>query len=365
MHLECVTPGDMAGLRLWDGFLLSSPRGHYCQLSTWLRSFDTYGFRFAVLIARATRGGAIVGGIGVLEFGNRLLGLMLAPIGPIVDVGYESLGAALLEETLRRAQDSGAVVVQVQVPCSNHTTIPALIGPLEAPDGAGSQPGLPIAPGTAPNQMLWIAFPDTSQGELWEDRLLHRFSAMTRRNIRLSQRQALDAFEVTGERELREAYSLIEMNGVEQGYSTRRWREFRSTLVDQVAGRQAVMLVARHRDVAVGAHYAVLAGRRYSYLMGGTKRGVENLKVGHFLHWTAIQKAKALDLLGYDLTSGGSAGVMRFKMGFRPEHIPLVSPRHYVLSRWRFELFAKLYPRLRVHKQLVSRILGLMHHVAR
>ncbi len=362
---EWLAPADRPQLDRWDEFLLDSPRGHYCQLSTWLRSFEAYGFGFSVLIARATPRGPIVGGIGVVEFGNQLMGLMSAPIGPIVALGYESLGARLLEETIRRARDNGAFLLQLQLPCSSDATNLALIGLGEAPNCVGSELGLPFATVTAPNQMLWIGFREASPSDSWEDELLRRFSVMTRRNIRLSQRQALEASEAKSEEDLREAYSLIEMNGVEQGYATRAWADFGGTLVEQVARRQAVMLVARHRTTPVGAHYGVLAGRRYSYLMGGTRRDVENLKVGHFLHWTAIKTAKALDLLGYDLTSGGSAGVMHFKMGFRPEHIRFVSPRFYVLSRWRYEVFARLYPWLRANKRLVSRALAVVHRLAR
>src|SRR5207302_7771402 len=79
---EWLTSADRVQLDRWDEFLLNSPRGHYCQLSTWLRSFEAYGFRFAVLIARAASSGPIVGGIGVVEFGNRVLRLIAAPIGP-------------------------------------------------------------------------------------------------------------------------------------------------------------------------------------------------------------------------------------------------------------------------------------------
>src|SRR5436309_7183237 len=103
VRTEWLGSGDRRALGRWDAFLLDSPRGHYCQLSTWLRSFEPYGFRVSVLTARAAPGGAIVGGIGFLEFGNRVLGLMSAPIGPIVHLGYEGLVARLLEESVRRA----------------------------------------------------------------------------------------------------------------------------------------------------------------------------------------------------------------------------------------------------------------------
>lgn len=359
LRTEWLTSADRPQLDSWDEFLMNSPRGHYCQLSTWLRSFQPYGFRFSVLTARATASGAIVGGIAVLEIGNALASLMSVPVGPIVEVGHESVAGLLLAETLHRARESGAFLLQLQLPCSNEVRLPALIERLDVSNRAASQPGLPFATGTAPNQMLWIAFPENLSTDAWEEELLRRFSGMTRRNIRLSQQQGLDVREVTKEAELRQAYTIIEMNGVRQGYATRGWREFGPTVLEQVASRQAVMLVVRHNDQAVGAHYGVLAGRRYSYLMGGTTRDAGNLKIGHCAHWSAMRKAKDLDLLGYDLTSGGSTGVMRFKMGFRPQHIPFISPRHYVLSRWRFEVFRNIYPLLRRHKRLVSRVLSI------
>src|SRR5207302_4154684 len=206
---------------------------------------------------------------------------------PIVHLGYEGLVARLLEESVRRARETGAFLLQLQLPCSSQATIPALIQPLQVPPGAPSQPGLPFATGAAANHMRWIGFTENPTTDVWQEELLQRVSGMTRRNIRLSQQQGLDVHEVTAEAELREAYAIIELNGVRQGYATRGWREFGPTVLEQVARRQAVMLVVRHQERVVGAHYGVLAGRRYSYLMGGTSRDAGNLKIGHALHWGA------------------------------------------------------------------------------
>src|SRR5207244_13234850 len=107
MHLEWLTPHDSEGLRLWDEFLLTSPRGHYCQLSTWLRSFGAYRFTFTVLIARRLPCGPIAGGVGVLQFGNVTFGLLTVPVGPILDIGSEDLGQPWVEEPWRDATSSG------------------------------------------------------------------------------------------------------------------------------------------------------------------------------------------------------------------------------------------------------------------
>jgi lipid II:glycine glycyltransferase (peptidoglycan interpeptide bridge formation enzyme) len=78
------------------------------------------------------------------------------------------------------------------------------------------------------------------------------------------------------------------------------------------------VLVACREGQFLGAHYGVLAGQRWSYLMGGTTRTEKDYKVGDFMQWQAMKIARALGLRGYDLTSWGSPGVMEFKKGFSP-----------------------------------------------
>jgi lipid II:glycine glycyltransferase (peptidoglycan interpeptide bridge formation enzyme) len=51
-----------------------------------------------------------------------------------------------------------------------------------------------------------------------------------------------------------------------------------------------------------------------------------------------MKRARDLGLLGYDLTSGGSAGVLRFKQGFNPQRITFGGHRHVQLRPWRASL---------------------------
>ena len=39
-------------LELWDEFLGSTKRGHYLQLSHWLKAYTSYGFNFDLLLVR-------------------------------------------------------------------------------------------------------------------------------------------------------------------------------------------------------------------------------------------------------------------------------------------------------------------------
>jgi hypothetical protein len=328
---------DEQGLEEWDDFLLRSPRGHYGQLSTWLSSFGAYGFDFEVLTARAGPGEPVRGGIGCLSFGHLGFRLSAAPIGPIVDPGWERGIEPLLEEALERARERGAAIFEYLLP-SSEAAVPFLLPAGEAGDLAGARPGWPVKAGKLPAQMLWIDVSRGGSGADWDEGMLATFDAATRRNVRLSLRNGLTARPATTERELEAAWRIVESNAAAHGYAVRRWSDFRKTLLGQIRKDQAVVLTAWSGERILGCVYGVLAGRRLSYLMGGTLRTEPDLKVGHFTHWQAMKRARDLNLLGYDLTSGGSAGVVRFKQGFNPEKITFSGHRHVRLRPLRASL---------------------------
>ena len=338
MLLEWI--GDESGMAEWDGFLLGSPRGHYCQLSTWLSSFRAYGFDVEILTARSAPGGPIQGGLGCLSFGRLGVRLFAAPIGPIADLGCEDLVAPLLAEALAQAKRRGAALFEYLLPCSD-AAVPFLLQAGDAADLSGARPGWPVRAGMAPAQMLWIDFARAAPDRDWDAAMLATFDAAARRNVRLGLRSGLDARLATTAAELEAAWRIVEANAAEQGYAARRWSDFGRALQDQVARGHAFVLTACLGERVLGCVYGSLAGRRCSYLMGGTLRTEEDLKVGHFAHWQAMRHARSLGLLGYDLTSGGSGGVMRFKQGFNPQRIVLPGHRHVRLHPMRAALLAR------------------------
>jgi lipid II:glycine glycyltransferase (peptidoglycan interpeptide bridge formation enzyme) len=346
---------DSRELDQWDQFLMSSPRGHYCQLSTYLKSFRPYGFGYHVIIVKHLESDQLIGGIGLLKFGKGPLNVVIAPMGPIIDVGQEEAFASLLSEALSYSRSVGAFLFQLKIPFTEEITDSAILPTITMPTGISPRNGFPFDLMAVPNQMLWIEFENIASDEEWEAHMLARFSSGKRRDIRMSEKNGLSVHRVSEESELKEAYSVIELNGQEQGYSTRPWGEFRSTLIGQVHKGQAVVLVACREGQILGAHYGVLAGRRWSYLMGGTVRTDKDYNVGAFLHWQVMKTARAMGLRGYDLTSMGTSGVSQFKMGFRPTHIKFASPKHFILSHWRFAVVMKIYPALKKYKRTFSR----------
>lgn len=342
-------------LNQWDQFLMTSPRGHYCQLSTYLKSFRVYGFNHHIIMAKYQENAQVFGGIGLLEFGKKPFKVVIAPMGPIVDIGHEDLFSPLVSEALSYSRSVGAFLFQLKIPFAEKFADPAVLPSITMPAGVSPQEGFPFGIMAVPNQMLWIDYGNTASDDEWEVQMFQRFSSNKRRNIRLSEKNGLSICQVATEYELREAYSIIELNGREQGYGTRSWEEFGSTLIEQVHKGQAVVLLARRDGQVLGAHYGVLVGKRWSYMMGGTLRTEKDYKVGDFVHWQAMKTAHAMGLRGYDLTSWGSSGVVQFKMGFRPTHIEFASPQYFVLSRLKFAAFTKIYPTLKRHKSAFAR----------
>ncbi len=351
---------DSQELNQWDQFLMSSPRGHYCQLSTYLKSFRTYGFDYHVIVAKHRENGQVIGGIGLLQFGKGPLTVVTAPMGPIIEVGQEEFAPSLISEAISYSRSVGAFLFQLKIPFTHEFTDPAILSTVTMPTGASFRDGFPFALMAIPNQMLWIEFANIASDEEWEAHMFKRFSSGKRRDIRTSEKNGLSVQRVTKESELKEAYSIIELNGQEQGYSTRSWEEFSPTLIEQVHKGQAVVLVVCRDGQILGAHYGVLAGCRWSYLMGGTVRTDKDYNVGAFLHWQVMKMARAMGLRGYDLTSTGSSGVGQFKMGFRPTHIKFASPQYFVLSHWRFAAFMKMYPALKKYRRTFARYAQLL-----
>ncbi len=352
---------DSRELTKWDEFIMSSPRGHYCQLSTYLKSFRGYGFDYHIIMAKQQKNNQITGGIGLLIFGKRPLNVVIAPMGPIIDVGQEGAFPSLISEALSYSQSVGAFLFQLKIPFTEEFADPAILPTIAMPTGVSHRDGFPFNIMAVPNQMLWIEFGNIASDEEWEANLLNNFSSSKRRNIRLSEKNGLVVLRAIKESELKEAYSIIELNGREQGYNARSWEDFGSTLIEQVNKGQAVVLVACHNGRLLGAHYGVLAGQRWSYIMGGTVRAEKDYKVGDFMQWQAMKTARGMGLRGYDLTSWGSAGVAEFKKGFCPTCIEFASPQYFILSRLRFAAFTKIYPALKRYKGTFAQYARFFH----
>lgn len=339
----------------WDTFLQKCIKGHYAQLSTYLKSFTVYGADYKIIVAKDENNN-IIAGIGLVIFGKGPFKLVSLPMGPIVDEKFQHVFQEILTEGLNYAKSIKAFLYQVQIPYSLEYTHPYAYTNISLPNDS-FQEGFPFKVGSIVNQFFMLNLEIEIKKDNWEESMLLSFNANTRRDIRKSERNELEVREARNEKDVQQAYALMEENGHTQGYSTRTWKEFSPTILEQIKKGQAVILTVFKNDILLGVHYGVIAGHSYNYIMGGTRRVEKDYLVGHFLHWNVIKKARLLNLKSYDFTSTGSPGVLKFKTGFRPEKFVFDTPYFYILNPIQYNVFYKLFPILKNNKKRISNII--------
>ncbi len=353
LRLDWLSDSDLAE---WDEFQMESPRGHYCQLSSWLKSFRAFGGKERVVVARGSDG-TILGGSGCISWRKWGVEFWTSPAGPVVREGCEECAASILEGAASGAKQAGAMALILQPTVPRSAALPEV---LLSREYLPSNPDLSTRirlPGMAVGEMMWIDFSRAGRGSDWEEGLLATFSQHTRRDIRSALRSELAIMDPHDQEQMQTVYEVIETNGRSQGYATRTWDDLGQTIIEQVKRGQAILFGVAFEKRLVGAYYGVLAGRRLSYMMGGTIRVGGSLKVGHFAQWMAIKKAHGLGLAGYDLTSFGTSGVNTFKMGFNPEIIELVPAQQVVFQPLRYRMWVNVLPMVRRHARFFARLM--------
>ena len=110
-----------------------------------------------------------------------------------------------------------------------------------------------------------------------------------------------------------------------------------------------------------GAALTIESGNYNTYILGGTKKEKPDLLVGHFLHWEAIKYSFSKNLSGYNISLGGSKGVVDFKNSYADEQIFFENSKyHWILKPTFFSLFIFFEKHLNLHKKQVSMVLSML-----
>jgi len=343
----------------WDNFLKDSSKGHYGQLSTYLKSFIVYGADYKIIVAKDLNN-EIIAGIGLVVFGKGPLKIVSLPLGPIIKDQHEEIMHDILNQGILYAKSIKAFLFQFQIPYSLNDKHPYMYEKISLPE-VPLQKGFPFKVGSISNQLFLVDINIQPTHDTWEESMLMSFNANTRRDIRRSERNNLELREAKSVEDIKKAYELMIENGLTQGYATRSWEEFSPTFLKQVKKEQAVFLTVFKNDILLGVHYGVITGQSYNYIMGGTHRLKKDYLVGHFLHWNVIKKAKSLGLSTYDFTSTGSPGVYKFKIGFKPKQYFFDSPYYYVLSSFKFKIFYKIFPVIKNNKKILANMISFFY----
>src|SRR5210317_478537 len=87
----------------WDRFLQENPRGQNLQLSTWLKSYKSYGFEFELLLVLNLEG-EIIAGVGVLYVGITNFKALVTPGWAVIEKENEELEPKILGELKTKAK---------------------------------------------------------------------------------------------------------------------------------------------------------------------------------------------------------------------------------------------------------------------
>jgi len=348
---------EEAELEKWDSFLDENPRGHFSQLSTWLKSYKAYGFDFKVLLGYEKD--QIIGGLGVVIAKASIFRFYIAPYGPIVSKGFEGSMGVLLEEFYRDAKKRGATYCQANIPSVAKENV--LLNDYIVNDYDDSILPKNYHIGSqfkfvSSNVRLGVVDLHYGEENSYESTALS-FKSNTRRDVNKSQRIQNELVFAKTKAEIFEAYTVIQNNADTIGYAVRSWEDIKETLIAMVSNNRCLIPTCFNDGDLKGALVVFIGGRRLSYIMGATKREKKDLMVGHFLQNEMIKYSIDKQFSFYDISAGGSKGVMKFKEGFGANFVDLVGPRYWICNPLKFRVYAKTLPYLKRNKKLASKIL--------
>lgn len=349
--INWITTKDPIWLDKWDKLQISREEGMFTQTSTWLGSYQAYGFDFELLLG-IEGSEEIVAGFGCLIVKAGPFRIYNCPWGPLLK-NRANFDLAI-EAFFTRAKEIRAFACQIN-PSEFNPTDPSIVLLKER----GFRPGNLLNKIYSPIHLNVIQIPDSASPEL-ENQLLKSFSENAKRNIKSALKNQIEMVPVTTPEDVRLAYSCFEENAAREGYKIRDWEDLGSSLIDSVLKGNALVYLAKHQGANVGAIWVAKGGRMLSYIMGGVERTQKDLKVGHLLQWTCILKAAELGYHKYNISVGGSEGVVRFKSSFYPQELGSVGPYFFVLSDVKYSIFRRGYSFLEKNKKLAVKILKLI-----
>lgn len=345
----------------WNKFLVDNPRGIYLQTKEWLESYSAYGFSPFLLIASNPEG-RILGGLGTVLASVGPFKVLVTPYGPILTSGREDLASTLIEAFKNFARSKGAFLAQVSFPAAlsneNLHSDHLLSSILSDQTTDHLKKGLlfKFVIGISAFRAVDLF---SGQVDAYE-KVRTNYKTTTRRDVNKSGRIGNELIFAKSETEIKAAYDLIILNAENQGYAVRSWQEFGSTLSAMVTNELCFIPCCKNEGELKGALIIFEVGKKLHYIMGATLREKKDQMVGHFLQDQVIQIGIRKGYEFYDISMGGSEGVVRFKEGFGGKIIGLVEPRYWILKPLHFLAFQKLLPWVQKNKKLVSMILSTL-----
>ena len=349
--MEIFFTKDEQWLKKWDAFVVTENLGSHLMLSDWNKSFESYGFDFEICICLANQN--IIGGFAAVVAKLSVFKFYIVPFGPVIKSDYDELALNdLIAAVPQRARKLSCSYTHITLPQSKilNSHVSTVRNSIELCD---SKPGHLFKFIYSSVGINWIGL----NGFDVESKL-NSLKASVRRNIRNSYRKELTLVELNTEEMIFEGYKLFHENSKEMGYEIRKWEDIKTTLFKLQSDGLLLMLGAKKNNTLKGAILLIKAGNYYTYVLGGSKKEIPDLRTGDFLQWEAIKLSLKSGFDGYNISLGGSLGVVNFKNSFNTEQVYFEnSKHHWVLKPLTFKLFLISERYLKPYKKYISKVL--------
>lgn len=353
--INYFTTKEDSWLKQWDVFVMTHLKGNHLQYSHWIQSYLSYGFDYE--IGLAVQDDKIIGGYAAVIAQKIGFKFYCISNGPLFEEAIPNLAEDLIVMAKKSAQEKKCCCLQVSVSAasqSSHQHIyPATVLDPIFKEGAFGKP-FPFV--FSANGLNWVDFEGVT---IKEEFLQSHIKTNVRRDIRSALRKEICVKAVTGSDEIEKAYRVFENNAKQHGYSIRAWSDFKETLMGLISTGTGVLLGAYHEQVLKGAVFLVKAGGYFTYIMGGTLKEKPDLLMGELLQWKALELSFDEHCNGYNISLGGSKGVVNFKNKFSPEVYSYQNNSYYwVLKPIPFKIYQKLYFYLKKYKPIIAKLIS-------
>lgn len=337
----------------WDVFLQNSERGLYNQLSDWIKSYEVFGFDYEIFIQ--TKNDIIIGGCGIVIAKFSIFKFYIVPCGPVLDFENENQLDFILQQLKNNALKKGCCYFQISVPKVQN------IQPKNDCSINNIQESSTYFSGNNGTKFKYVIplygmrLVDLSSKNY--DVVFSSFGKNHKRNIIKSQSENLTFKFVTNPNDIETAYNCFVLNAQDKGYPLRSYKSIQKTLNAYITKDFAKMGCCYYNDKIVGAIYVMKCAKRYIYINGGVLKEFQHLNVSHFLHNYMIQDSLKKGFNYYDVSVGGSQGVIRFKEGFGSQLYNFIETKHWILKPFTFKIYLLIEKKIKPYKSKIADLL--------
>lgn len=351
--MKLIITKDQHWLDKWDAFVSHENKASHLLLSDWNKSFQSYGFDYEACLCvegeEMIRGGyvAVIAKAAFFKF-------YIVPFGPIVSHGFEMNLNELIQTVQQRAKRFKCCYCHIALPFSK----------IENPHTYSNFQEISQLKSAHKGHLFKYVY--SGYGINWidlkgfdEESKIMTLKPSVRRNIRNSYRKDLSFKILTTETAIESAYALFAENAIAANYSIRDWNAMKETLFSLNEKGYLKMLAAYKETELKGAILLLKGGNYYTYILGGSKKEVPDLRTGDFLQWEAMKLALQEGLDGYNISLGGSKGVEEFKNSFNTESIYFEEGHyHWIIKPQFFKVYLALQNYLKNHKKSIAKLLA-------